>query len=73
MKLIVNYKKRGAPYGIEHGRAVVPFSVVETARDLHESGIKPAAIHPIIEAKLGHQISRNTLDSWLYFQTRIYG
>ena len=73
MKLAINHNKKGAPFGLEHGRAVVPFSVVEAARDLHDSGLKPSQIHPIIEAKLGYRISRNTLDSWLYFQTRIYG
>ena len=71
--LAINIKKVGAPYGLDHGKATIPFSIVEEARDLHEAGKKPRVIHDLIEAKIGHKISRNTLDSWLYFRTRIYG
>jgi len=73
VKLAINCNKCGAPFGMEHGRAVIPFSVVESARDLHESGVKPKQIQGILEEKLGQRISINTLNSWLYYQTRIYG
>jgi len=73
MKLAINHRKRGAPHGIEHGRATIPFSVVEAARDLYEAGIKPKQVHSIIEQKLGRKVSYNTLSDWLYYKTRIYG
>lgn len=73
MKLAINHKKTGAPFGIDHGRATVPFSVVEAARDWHEDGLKPLAIRDRIERDLGHKVAMNTLYAWLYYNTRIYG
>lgn len=73
MTLAINHKKRGAPYGMEHGRATVPFSMVEAARDLHDGGMKPKQICKVIEQKMGRKLSLNTLSDWLYLKTRVYG
>jgi len=73
MKLAINQNKPGAPYGLDGGRAKIPFEIVECARDLYESSIKPRMIHRIIEQKVGHEVSIHTLNDWLYFKTRVYG
>lgn len=73
MKLAINHGKKGAPHGIAHGRATIPFSVVEAARDWHENGLRPRHIQSKIEEKFGHKVSINTLSAWLYYNTRIYG
>jgi hypothetical protein len=71
--LAVNMKKSGAPFGMAHCRATVPFSVVESARDLHESGLGLKTILRLVEQKAGRSVSINTLQDWIYYRTRIYG
>lgn len=57
-----------APQGISHGKATVPFSEVEKARDLHEFqnlGYKKVA------QITGYNI--NTVIDWLKYRTRTHG
>ena len=59
-------KTIGAPHGIRHGKATVPFSEVERCRDLHESGLN---VHQIAD-KTGYP--SNTVRDWIYYRTRCY-
>jgi len=59
---------KGAPMGIEHGKATVTFKEVERCRDLHEfenMGYKAVA------QKTGYNI--NTVKDWLKYKTRTHG
>jgi hypothetical protein len=59
--------KMGAPYGTDHGKATVGFSVVEQARDMHEEGKNIDAI----AAEIG--VKKDTVRDWVYYRTRCYG
>lgn len=58
--------RMGAPHGIRHGKATVPFPEVEKCRDLHESGLNVRDI----ANKTGYKI--DTVRDWVYYRTRCY-
>ena len=58
--------------GILHDKAVVPFQLIELARDLKEHhGSSRSAILNLLRLELGFDLSMNTLDDWLYYRTRV--
>lgn len=57
----------GAPYGTDHGKATVGFSVVEQARDMHEYEGKNI---DAIAAEIG--VKKDTVRDWVYYRTRCY-
>jgi hypothetical protein len=66
MYLPPDEKRMGAPYGIAHGKATVPFETVEAVRTAHENGDKPA----VLAKRYG--LSVNTINDWVHFRTRCY-
>jgi len=60
--------KIGAPFGMDHGKAKVEFSIVERCRDLHE--YDKMNTREIAEL-MG--LSKETIRDWVGFRTRIYG
>jgi hypothetical protein len=71
--LAVNRGKSGAKFGKDHWRVTIPFYIVEKARELHENGMPRKEILRIVEDLARHPVSLNTMQDWLYYQTRIYG
>lgn len=66
MYLPPDEKKKGAPFGLAHGRAKIAFEIVEQARSDHEAGM---SLRRIAEK---YQVPRNTIIDWVYYRTRCY-
>lgn len=59
-------RRRGAPDGIEHGKATHSLAVVEWVRDLHEfHNLGPRAIVDLLPC-----LRIDTVRDWVYYRTR---
>ncbi len=61
-------KKKGAPYGYRHGKAVKPFRLIEAIRDEHE--YKNVSVTALARK---HHEAIQTIHNWVTYRTRVYG